>query len=800
HKQQQDDLTVKLKTLADNKKTCEARIAETDLVALEQLQHRELSQYADKQQFRDLLRQAMAALKEWRSLLAQASKTQAQQTEMQNTLSDLQQNLKQLSPELQTLRIRHAECEHLVQKSREVMQLSDYRAELRPNEACPLCGSPDHPYASDNPLAEGLLHTQQQHLKTLTEELKQCETQHNHLEHSIPQEQQRLSACQEELEALQQQISATYQRYAILFESLRLADTLNEQADQHTLEKQLRAWEQELDEGIHDLNVLEQTNEQRAQQIKQARTAQDELLALQEQENGFSTALHTLNQQDMQWQERLQSLDTQHTMQSEILQTRTEALNLQLADNQWQQSLQELGEQAFIAQLEARTRQYRQDQQALADAEQQYSTLAPKIAATQQTQKDLNNQLTQLAAKTGALTEQKQVYRKQRETLVTEQDLGQLERKHQQTIENAQQNVEKAQTLQHEASEKLATMQATLKGLEQQLTEATTNHERLQQTRANWQQKLALDDEQLSELLAHDDNWLRKEREDLNQLAQNAASAKVTLQARRQDLQEQENLAEASRQWLIEASAAIATQTLPERVTSEHAPAEDDEQQAELQTQLATHWQQQKDELDEQIFQYRQQLSADAQAREKAGHLTHQLTAQQERYELWEKMNELIGSANGSKFRNLAQSLTLQQLVVLANQHLQDLAPRYALQPVPGSGLALQVIDHDMGDEVRSVESLSGGESFLVSLALALALASLAADTRQLGSLFIDEGFGTLDPDSLEMALACLDALQADGRQIGVISHVSTLVERIGVQIKVESMGGGQSRVVVHDR
>ncbi|MCX9458417.1 SMC family ATPase, partial [Vibrio cholerae] len=125
------------------------------------------------------------------------------------------------------------------------------------------------------------------------------------------------------------------------------------------------------------------------------------------------------------------------------------------------------------------------------------------------------------------------------------------------------------------------------------------------------------------------------------------------------------------------------------------------------------------------------------------------------------------------------------------------LAPRYALMRVPGSTLALQVVDHDMGDEVRAVESLSGGETFLISLALALALASLCADTRRLGSLFIDEGFGTLDPDSLEQALACLDALQADGRQIGVISHVSTLVERIGTRIAVESLGGGRSRIRV---
>ncbi len=160
-------------------------------------------------------------------------------------------------------------------------------------------------------------------------------------------------------------------------------------------------------------------------------------------------------------------------------------------------------------------------------------------------------------------------------------------------------------------------------------------------------------------------------------------------------------------------------------------------------------------------------------------------------------MADVMGSATGSKFRNLAQALTLQQLVLVANKHLMELAPRYSLQTVPTSPLALQVVDHDMGDEVRSVESLSGGESFLLSLSLALALASLAADTRQLGSLFIDEGFGTLDPDSLEMALACLDTLQADGRQIGVISHVGTLVERIGVQVAVEALGGGVSRVQV---
>ncbi|MFB0952942.1 MAG: SbcC/MukB-like Walker B domain-containing protein, partial [Aeromonadaceae bacterium] len=150
-----------------------------------------------------------------------------------------------------------------------------------------------------------------------------------------------------------------------------------------------------------------------------------------------------------------------------------------------------------------------------------------------------------------------------------------------------------------------------------------------------------------------------------------------------------------------------------------------------------------------------------------------------------------------AKFRTFAQSLTLERLLLVANDHLSELAPRYQLQRVPGTDLALQAIDRDMGDEIRGVESLSGGESFLVSLALALGLASLSSRDTQVESLFIDEGFGTQDPESLDTALACLDSLQSSGRQIGVISHVQTMVERIGVQIRIEALGGGESRLVL---
>ena len=173
------------------------------------------------------------------------------------------------------------------------------------------------------------------------------------------------------------------------------------------------------------------------------------------------------------------------------------------------------------------------------------------------------------------------------------------------------------------------------------------------------------------------------------------------------------------------------------------------------------------------------------------------MDTQQHRWQQWESLNEVIGSSNGSKFRVFAQSLTLEALLAHSNQHLEDFAKRYHLQRVPGSDLELQIIDRDMADDVRSVHSLSGGESFLVSLALALGLASLSSNRTQVESLFIDEGFGSLDPETLDIAIASLDTLQALGRKVGVISHVPILVERIGAKVVVEKQGGGRSTVVM---
>lgn len=194
--------------------------------------------------------------------------------------------------------------------------------------------------------------------------------------------------------------------------------------------------------------------------------------------------------------------------------------------------------------------------------------------------------------------------------------------------------------------------------------------------------------------------------------------------------------------------------------------------------------------------EYAFRLRTQAENKQKIASHQEELNACRLESERWAKLNELAGSADGAKFRRIAQGYTLDVLLSYANVQLRDLSRRYRLERVPET-LALQVIDRDMCDEIRTVHSLSGGESFLVSLALALGLSSLSSNRMKVESLFIDEGFGSLDADTLRIAMDALESLRTQGRKIGVISHVQEMTERIPVQIRVSRAGNGRSYLEV---
>jgi exonuclease SbcC len=201
----------------------------------------------------------------------------------------------------------------------------------------------------------------------------------------------------------------------------------------------------------------------------------------------------------------------------------------------------------------------------------------------------------------------------------------------------------------------------------------------------------------------------------------------------------------------------------------------------------------------EELNEFSRQLKNHQENLQEVSRLNAKIKEEEKFAKKWEILNELIGDATGKKFNNFAQDLTLQQLLLLANKRLAQLSDRYRVDaPQAEEDDSLVAVDEHMGGQRRSVKTLSGGETFVLSLSLALALSDLASKNVEINSLFIDEGFGTLDPETLDTTLDTLERLQAEGsKTIGIISHVEALKERISTQIQLERNGQGYSKITV---
>ncbi|MBD3896100.1 AAA family ATPase [Halomonas sp. ML-15] len=348
-------------------------------------------------------------------------------------------------------------------------------------------------------------------------------------------------------------------------------------------------------------------------------------------------------------------------------------------------------------------------------------------------------------------------------------------------LESARQARERALAKQHEAEQTRLRLTQQREYEAEQLSARRQEQQTLERELSAWRSDHPeLDDATLARLLAQGEDEARTQEQRIEAADQARQRAAATLAERRSALLEHRR------------GQSLADSDADEALLGEGA-------QREIARQLQA--------LIEARHALAPQLDAAQQQRDEAAHALRdddrkrqrQQQGQAEResaraeYRRWGQISELIGSADGKLFRRIAQAYNLEQLLEHANLHLAGLSRRYRLVR-GGSELGLLVVDNDMADERRSVHSLSGGETFLVSLALALGLASMASGELTIESLFIDEGFGSLDPQSLALAMEALDGLQALGRRVGVISHVQEMHERIPVQIQVEPLGNGTSR------
>ena len=625
--------------------------------------------------------------------------------------------------------------------------VEELREQLQDDQPCPVCGSHEHPYHQPEALLQSLTrHDESEEanalkaVDTLKEKLVDLRTCVSGL---IAQQKEFLHQ-QEQLTTQQRALTPSLEAHPL---STRLLEQDAAKRD-GWLSQQLSQLSQNItqDEQRQSALLKLQQDAGRLQQQLQSATEASQTVTQHVAEQRRQLASdHERLEEELAAFTPLLPADILNGLRNEAAATVIQ-LDQQVTQrlDQLEQQRDELLEQSG-RQQKIEQEQFQQHARAkhLEDLQQRFAALAQQQHTSQQTLAELLG---------GQAGEQRSAERWQQ----------QLEH----AVEQAR-HVESAasQALQDVRSQ-LIELAAELKARQERLQSLEQERSELSARIAEWRSRHSeLDDSALEQLLSVDDEHVSQLRQRLRHSEKAIEQAKVLLHEREQRLHSHQAQANGNLDAEQLDSALSELQGLC--AASEHLNADLRAQQAD-------------DQRRQDANQALAQQIADAYAQ----------------YQRWARLATLIGSAEGDKFRKIAQAYNLDLLVHHANAQLRQLVRRYRLKR-GGSMLGLLVMDTEMGDELRSVHSLSGGETFLVSLALALGLASMASSTLKIESLFIDEGFGSLDPESLQLAMDALDGLQAQGRKVGVISHVQEMHERIPVQIQVRRQGNGLSTIEV---
>lgn len=660
--------------------------------------------------------------------------------------------LKEDRQSLETLRHRLAEAQLALRLSKTALDYGQRRhEELHEGKPCPLCGSEDHPYAGkDDPVSQ-VLHTQQSRVDELIAEERERNEQRIRQSSELDHCQQQLEENRTQQTKLREEIEQG--KAAIARDGRPLSDaglTVNLE----TVETELhRLAEEETALQARKASVEQAQQEQtRAHQAqKEARTNLDAVQVTlmttqkesQSREKALNDAVQALENTRANWTalcERIQPLLTDDWTMARVSEQPT----------------------LFVASLEQRVQTASRKQADETQARDKLTELSNSHSALAERDRQELEQGEEIGARFEEQRREQERLTLERSTILGGRPVSEVMAAQAKDLESATNKEKAKQEALNEIAKYQHAQQQRSEDLAATLPEAKVE---VANARAHLDEQLAksrLDEAALRGYLVHDPNWCEEQKRHLEQLTADHTQAQTR------------------------------HQTLVDQMTRHQATLEPIHQPEALAEMIN----QQKNELEEcerQKIRHEEALRADYERQQQAQELQPRYLKQRNTVDLWASISDLIGSHDGANFRRFAQSLSLDILLDAANHHLTDLNRRYALRRVPGEDLALEVVDMDMGGEARSVAGLSGGETFLVSLSLALGLASLNAHGAQIESLFIDEGFGALDPHALDTALAMLEQLQATGRQVGIISHVGAVAERVHCRVRVIRRGSGSS-------
>lgn len=689
-------------------------------------------------------------------------------TQKSQQIDDIEQELTQLRNSYR--QTKHQQEQHLpiineasnaLAMAKQVMSLSEHRASLIPGQPCALCGSCEHPLSHNN-VGNDMINSLSQ--------------RHNELEQQsakLNDELTKFDVMGKEKAEQVQQLTHEKNELAQLIKQLNAEDI--SQRRQGEVEHQLA-------NIINHIEGLKSKINQVTEWVLEAQALEKTMI-------GQQYTLDSINQSIINGQQRLATFNNEKVLSNQSIEQLNQRQNNRISTLtdifdriNWQEILSvDVEIAAFKREIKEQIKLYKQAQ----IIEQQ---LSEKVGKLQQQHIISHEKLSHDEAQYKSFKAQ---FEQDNQRLIVQLNIletltsGEDPYKLKQQLE--QQNKELSIAYQH-ANTSLTNHRQNILVTESQITQSKERSVeinkllmKLDSQWGDWQSTLNMNEDALIQLLAYEQDWIVEQRQIQAQLLQQTHQAEAIVSQQQHQLTLIINQLSERELLLLNQFSSLSP-----------SPMNATEPQIDM---VSTTLQAQSKQLNEELFELRSQLQQHNKGMILFGELQEKINKQQQVTQLWLNMKDLIGSADGAKFRTFAQSLTLEQMLIGANYHLKELAPRYALQRVPSGELDLQMIDRDMGDEIRSIDSLSGGETFLVSLALALGLGSLTGLQTSIRSLFIDEGFGTLDPDTLEIALSCLDSLQASGRQIGIISHVQGLVERVGTRIQIVSSGSGHSEI-----
>ncbi|QDQ26916.1 AAA family ATPase [Chitinimonas arctica] len=733
-----------------HKQQASAKLAEFDLTAL-------AAQKQTLETQREQLNHATQAWQAWQSMLARQIQLTADAQQLRDSLAESNTRQQTLASQRPTLEAAQAQAERALKIAEAACSASveALRAGLQDQQACPVCGALEHPYAhAQAPLQAMLAELQAEQancrdrlaqlLQAMAGHAAQAEQARQQLQRNEEQAEPIRQACQSAESAWQAlPLAAELQSDEDVGDQLaaqrRILQSQWQQSDEHEQLARGAALARDLAQA-----ELEQASRQlHACQAKAADTTAN-----------WRKAESVRHQADDRLAECGRQLDT-------LLQALDEAFPARSWRDDWQTAPDDFHRQTRTAFEQWQAHCQARDQQAadldrLGSASQALGTaLTAHEAQAQRADSAWRASQARMAGLEDA-----------RRQLFDGQPVGTIEAAWRQADEAAKADWARQSELSRQAAAELTRGGEALKQAGQVLGQHLAAQSKADDGLRDWLARCdqGLDAGQLRMLLSHEPAWIATRRAAAQSQLLELEKTRSVLTERRQQSQAHEQTRPVATH---EQLGAALTELLERQGT-----------------------------VADRAGELRLALAQDDERRRQSAALLAELAEQSERTRLWAQLQDLIGAADGKKFRNYAQQFTLDVLLGYANQHLRELARRYRLERIPDT-LALMVIDQDMGAEIRSVHSLSGGESFLVSLALALGLASLSSNRVRVGSLFIDEGFGSLDADTLTVAMDALDGLQALGRKVGVISHVQEMTERIGTRIVVRRTSGGRSEVVV---